>query len=370
MTTRSPLLGLLAAALVLAGAAPAHATTASVADAQLKVAGTEGSDHVTVTLVAGSPYPALGSAYRVTDPVAVTAKDGCVQETPTQALCSRGDLALGAFGVEVRGGAGDDELTIQHPPGVGGDRIMFYGEGGNDRLIALDGWHETLDCGEGTADAVSRDDGLDSVSADCENVGPITHGPDPAPCPTYGPGTATLRHSCPVFVPQCATLPASERTPNSCYDPPCGGLEYRPAVGEACRTPPPIDCSSPTVHCDAPRVSFSPPGLVGPVRVSPAGSFALADHWVRCPVACEVTTVVSARLASSAKRAVMVGLGRRAYTLRAANQSAIRGRLSPAGLRQLKRRRSITATVRVTVTWLGRTVTRSFRVTLKAPRSR
>ena len=72
-----------------------------------------------------------------------------------------------------------------------------------------------------------------------------------------------------------------------------------------------------------------------------------------------------------------VGIGGARYTIEGrtatasakANRSIVRGKLTTRGLGLLKRRKSLTATVEVTVVWEAVTTKRRISITLAAPKS-
>ena len=113
----------------------------------------------------------------------------------------------------------------------------------------------------------------------------------------------------------------------------------------------------------------------GSARLSAKG-LALLKTKVDCPGAgpsCSVQTTVRARLVgepSAAARARTVKLGRSAFTVAAGESARVKIKLSPKGLRLLKRRKRISAKVNITVTRGAKRTAKTVKVTLRAPRQR
>jgi Ca2+-binding RTX toxin-like protein len=93
--------------------------------------------------------------------------EGTTFKTPTKDTTN---LEGGEDSDKVYGGEGDDwidaaahDLSTDNPGSV--DRS--YGEEGNDRIYAIDGNEDIIDCGPGTNDLVRRDVGIDTTTG-CE----------------------------------------------------------------------------------------------------------------------------------------------------------------------------------------------------------
>ena len=93
--------------------------------------------------------------------------EGTTFNTPTK---NTTNLEGGEDSDKVYGGEGADwidaaahDLSTDHPGSV--DRS--YGEEGNDRIYAIDGNEDIIDCGPGTDDLVRRDVGIDTIK-NCE----------------------------------------------------------------------------------------------------------------------------------------------------------------------------------------------------------
>ena len=71
------------------------------------------------------------------------------------------------------GGEGNDSLDAREFSQRPGSDFVGGGPG-DDFIIAKDGAFDDIDCGEGTDTITSLDEGLDSVSSNCENVFPTT----------------------------------------------------------------------------------------------------------------------------------------------------------------------------------------------------
>jgi uncharacterized protein YggU (UPF0235/DUF167 family) len=105
-----------------------------------------------------------------------------------------------------------------------------------------------------------------------------------------------------------------------------------------------------------------------------ANGLALLKTIVECRGAgpsCSVRTTVTARLRSNtfgAARTKTVKLGGSKFTIAAGKAARVKIKLSRKGLRLLKRRKRISAKVRINVARAGESTARTVKVTLKAPR--
>lgn len=113
----------------------------------------------------------------------------------------------------------------------------------------------------------------------------------------------------------------------------------------------------------------------GTMQVSQQGSFALKAQ-VNCTGTgpnCKVTDALSADLASTSakkkkKKKKAVKLGGSTYTVKAGKKGAVHVKLTKKGLKLLKRKHKIKGRVKTTVKRGSTTTTKTFSVTLKAPK--
>jgi hypothetical protein len=114
-------------------------------------------------------------------------------------------------------------------------------------------------------------------------------------------------------------------------------------------------------------------GAAGSATVRSNGSFTLAQPRVDCTGAgpdCSVTTGVTAKLAVTvavAKRQA-VSLGSLHFAVKAGTRGTVKSRLSRKGLKLLKRLHRVKAAVKIKLTRGATVVTKTVKVTLKAPK--
>jgi hypothetical protein len=151
-----------AAAAVLAGAAPATASEARVADGTLRVTATPGEANGVLV------GPGEDGALTVSD------LSGTLVAGPGCAGDADGAQCTGATSVAIALDDGDDSAAVDSEvrlptaidAGAGADYVV--GGGGSDTIAARDGSVDAIACGEGQ-DSVSADP-QDDVDRDCERV--------------------------------------------------------------------------------------------------------------------------------------------------------------------------------------------------------
>ena len=317
-------IGLAAAAMLLC--APAAFATTSVGvdpDApQMKVAGSPGSDRITMTVVPNpnaAADPDTPTLLRVQDPAGVAAGTACVAESASSAICDVPSVVI------ATGGDGDDTIVFTYAAGVPPfDFVRLFGEGGDDTIQASSetqflfggSGNDRIDGGAG-ADYIECGDGTDGVVDDSDDL---------------------QVNECEAFVTLGGGGGGGGGGP--------GGLAAAATI----------------------RGGKS----AGTVKVSSSGSFRLKRQVVECPAGgarCKVKTSVTGRVSASAKKRT-VKLGGSSYSIAAGKKGAVRVKLTKKGLRLLRRSKKAKGTITIRVTKGSTVTTKKVSVTLRAPKKR
>lgn len=211
----------------------------------------------------------------------------------------------------------------------------------------------------------SDGDGVPDASDACPGVpGTLANGcsppppPPPPPADGDGDGVADASDSCPAV---------AAVTANGC-----------PTAPSPDPVPPEQDPDEPEPEPEAPSIAGA--GSAGTAPVSAKGALTVPKQTVDCTGGgsdCKVTVSVAGRVPAGAvssaprrKKAKVVQLGRSGFTIKTGKRGKVTVKLNRKGLRLLKRRKRIKATVTITVTRSGMKAKKTVRVTLKAPKAK